>query len=55
MHFCTNIKDHRQGISLLYHVICGIYMAYGVGFWTQNVNMNNIVVNLHVMFRQYII
>ena len=51
MHCCTNIRDHCQGISLLYD---GIYMAYGVGFWTQNVNKDALVMNLYVMFCQYI-
>ena len=35
------------------------YMAYiclecGMGFWTQNVKMDALVVNLNVMFCQYI-
>ena len=54
MYFYNNIKDHCRRVSLLYDGICGIYMAYGVGFWTQNVNMDAIVANLHVMFCQYI-
>ena len=29
-------------------------MAHGVGFWTQTVNSDALVVNLHVMFCQYI-
>ena len=41
--------------NTVYDPIYGIYTAYGVGFWTQNVNMDALVVNLHVMFCQYII
>ena len=54
MYFCTNIKDHCHEISLIYDGIFGIYMVYGVGLWTQNMNMEALLVNLHVMFCQYI-
>ena len=54
MHICSNIKDNCRDISLQYDGIYGIYMAYGVGFWTRNVNMDVFVVNLHVMLCQYI-
>ena len=54
MHFCADINNYCWGISLLYDGIYGIHIAYGVGFWTQIVNMDPLVVNLHVMFCQYI-
>ena len=55
MYFCTNIKDHCHEISLIYDgTIFGIYMVYGVGFCTHHMNMEALLVNLHVMFCQYI-